>query len=157
MAEETATLTANETQSKTARDRAPHVKLTLQKSGLILEDGALRRETGDGKLVARHELEEITDIRIVKQLDGVSLLLGIGLAAIAVIAKIFIESSGWSWGVSSVVAILAALLIVGSWGVKLRLESGESVVHYNLFDLDEDNEGFVFSLVREWKRIRGEG
>ena len=83
-----------------------------------------------------------------------TLLIGLGIGALAVASKVYIESSAWGWAVSGSLALLATCLILGSWGQNLRLKSGGVVANYNLYDQDEDCQGFVLSLTNAWKKTR---
>ena len=141
----------------TVRDEAPEKvmgpRLVLPKSGIRLENGHLVRHTKDDQVIGSHALRDITGLAVVKKLDFASLVIGLGVAGGAIAAKYYIPSTGWSWVVGCVLAVVAVLFTFGSWGIRLRIEADGAVANYNLFDQDEDCQGFHLSLVNEWKRV----
>lgn len=149
MAEDVATSTAG-----TRESRLKHTCLKLPKSGILLENGELIRRAKDGTDIARHPLDEISGIHLVKSFSFTTLILGLGVGALAILAKAYIESSTWSWIVGGGLALPATCVILGSWGHTLRIESGGAVANYVLLDQDEDCEGFALSLTGVWKKSR---
>ena len=129
-------------------------QLSLPKSGLLLEDGVLVRKTADGNVIGRHPLEEISSLELVKSFSFTTLLVGLGVGALAVASKVYIESNAWSWVVGGSLALLATGLILGAWGQNLRVESGGAAADYMLCDQDADCQGFVLSLTSVWKKTR---
>ena len=127
--------------------------LAIPKSGIRLENGHLERHTKHGQVIGSHALRDITGLSVVKQLDLSCFLLGLGIVAGAVVTKYYIEFPEWSWTASCLLGVIGALFILGSWGIKLRVEADGAVAHYNLFDQDEACQGFHLSLVNEWRRV----
>ncbi len=141
----------------TSTEQAPsltNTHLSLPRSGILFEDGVLIRRTSEGTVIARHPLEEISGLQLVKSFSFSTMAVGIAVGALAVASKVYIESSWWSWVVGIGLALLATCLILGSWGQNLRIESGGAVAHYNLYDQAEDCQGFVLSLTNLWKKSR---
>ncbi len=149
MAEDVATPTTGTQESSL---RSTH--LSLPKSGILLENGALIRRTRDGTDIARHPLEEISGVQLVKSFSFTTLILGLGIGALAVVTKAYIESSAWSWIVGGGLALPATCVILGSWGLNLRVESDGAVANYVLLDQDDDCQGFTLSLTSVWKKSR---
>ena len=128
--------------------------LSLPRSGILLEDGVLVRRTKEGTDIARHPLEEISGLQLVKSFSFTTLVVGLGIGALAVATKAYIESSAWSWIVGGGLALPATCVILGSWGQNLRIESGGAVANYVLYDQDDDCQGFALSLTSVWKKSR---
>lgn len=150
MTQEVATRPKTETEETDLR--TPH--LSLPKSGLSLEGGVLVRKTREGTVIGSHPLREISGLQLVRSFSFSTLLIGLGLGAASIAAKVYIESNAWGWIVGGGLALLATCLILASWGQNLRIESGGTVANYNLFDQDEDCQGFVLSLTNVWKKSR---
>ncbi len=149
MTQEVATPTSNPSQEDKRNEN-----LALPRSGILLEDGVLVRKTKEGTVIASHPLNEISGIQLVKNFSFSTLLIGLSLGALAVVAKVYIDSNTWGWIVGGSVALLSTCLILASWGQNLRIESGGGVANYNLCDQDEDCQGFVLSLTNAWKRLQ---
>lgn len=150
MTEDVATRTSIETEQSDLKN----THLSLPKSGISLENGLLTRRTADGTTIASHPLGEISSMQLVRSFSFCTLAIGLGAGALAIAAKVYIESNTWGWIVGGGLALLATCLILGSWGQNLRIESGGVVANYNLYDQDEDCQGFVLSLTNVWKRSR---
>ena len=147
MTEEVATRT-----TETAESSLRSTHLSLPKSGILLENGDLVRRTKDGIDIARHPLEEISSLQLVKSFSFTTLALGLGIGALAVVTKAYIESNMWSWIVGGGLALPATCVILGSWGHNLRVESDGAVANYVLLDQDDDCQGFTLSLTSVWKK-----
>ncbi len=131
-----------------------NLHLSLPKSGILLEDGVLVRRTREGTDIARHPLEEISGLQLVKSFSLTTLLVGLCIGALAVATKAYIESSVLSWIVGGGLALPATCVILGSWGQNLRIESGGAVANYVLYDQEEDCQGFTLSVTSVWKKSR---
>ena len=149
MTEDVATPTTG-TEESTLRS----THLSLPKSGVLLEDGVLVRKTKDGTVIARHPLEEISGLQLVKSFSFTTLVVGLGIGALAIATKVYVESATWSWIVGGSLALASTCVILGSWGQNLRIEFGGAVANYVLYDQDEDCQGFTLSLTSVWKKLR---
>ena len=123
---------------------APEIQ--LPKTKLALRNGVLEKSDKNGTIVARHPLAKIASVHLVVKTDYAPIVMGLGVAALGVVAYQFVETPLWKWVAVIIMFLVAAIMFIVSSQQYVELKCGEDKVEYNLIDLKEENEGFVLSL-----------
>lgn len=128
--------------------------LRLDKSGLVVEDGALTKWDGTNR-VARHELAGIERVELRRHADWTAIYLAIGAAGSAVCGKLFIDSPWISWTLFGIFGFLAFVFasIVPSQRLLVRTKHGEVI--YDLADPRDHSTGFTIALKAEVEKASG--
>lgn len=121
-------------------------KLLLPRSGIQLEGRDLVRRTTDKNEISRHSLAEIDSLELSTVVYPSTITLGLGLLGTAVAARLWIESSLWSWAGCTVASLVGVLLLLGCWAPSLRLGVNGDTMEYPLLDAPADCKGFVVSV-----------
>ncbi len=130
-------------------------RLTLPRSGIVLEDGAVVRRSRTGDVIASHPLRDITSLELVRRWSPGAIVTSAIFAGAAISARLWVASGFWSWIGCLGFGALAGLLLLGSWTQVLCIETNGVTARYELVDADHDCEGFAASLRGEWMRVRG--
>ncbi|MGD0094579.1 MAG: hypothetical protein ABSE73_32110 [Planctomycetota bacterium] len=128
--------------------------LELPKSKLVYHAGVLENRTRTGKLVARHNLSDISDLRLLRKLNRSFVVLSVYFGVTAWFAY---THSGAEWlrlTATFALALIAVAFAAIAYREHLEIRSGQDYVLYDLYDGRGQNEGFVMTLKREFQRIK---
>ena len=121
--------------------------LALTKSGLYVRDQFLYKQKKDGTIIGKHDINTLTRISLIWTVDFLAITFFLGCAALAVVAKMFIHSKGWSWTTTIVMGVASLLcLIINFKKYWISMESKDGTAKYVLLDDPGELEGFVFTL-----------
>ena len=129
--------------------------LSLPKTKLILADGTLRKRGSGDEVIATFELADVKDIYCENTVDvAFPAVMSLVLAALAMIAKLYITSEGWGWTVCILCSGLAVLSLLMISGKKIFVETEDGTVGYAVQDSFDDADGFVISVKQHLKKAR---
>jgi hypothetical protein len=128
-------------------------KAELRKSKLVLHDGALEKHDDEGKIIARHELRDITALDVVWVPSYVGIIITATVGAAAFAAHTFIEVPWLRYCTAGLLVGIACLFVAGVQEQHLEVRCGEDVVRYQLNDERADNEGFVMTVKHQLRQL----
>lgn len=120
--------------------------LELAKSRLAVRGGSLVRSTAKGAVTAQFALQDIRRVATVRAWDPFGfVVLALSLGG-AMAAKTSIASAAWSWVVAVALVVVAAFSVSLLKKMRLRIDTVDGSVEYDVLDPDEDGVGFAVSL-----------
>lgn len=120
--------------------------LTLPRTRLTLRDGELVKTGDDDVVVARFPTDRIARLSLEKtHAFGTACAVVAVLGALALVARLHVESPAWSWAAIIVCAAGCALVLLGIEGRELVIKTRSGEARYPVMDVFEEAEGFVLS------------
>lgn len=120
--------------------------IQLPKSGLLVQDGFLLKRAKDGTIIGRHCLADLRDAGIRSAVDYIGVVFFVGFGALAVVAKLYLASAGWSWAGSIMLAVASLFCLAIARQPRIWIESACGRAEYAMQDDARDCEGFVLSV-----------
>ncbi|MCA8996218.1 MAG: hypothetical protein KDA80_04515 [Planctomycetaceae bacterium] len=122
-------------------------KLTLPKTGLVVEDGVLRLIKTDDQIVSEFPLADIRDIRYEKRYEILfPAILFLVFSGLAVACHTFIISDLPKWIWTILLGGVALFAFIGVEGSRIAIETSGGTVKYIVNDGQEEAQGFVLTL-----------
>jgi len=118
--------------------------LVLETAHLYITDSHLEKRDYDGRIIARHSLPLIREIKIVRKINWFTIAFCLMFSALAYVTKAYMESVLWGSVAGIVLLFLAVFSLLFFWDYELALITEEGSARYELWN--ENNEGFAASL-----------
>jgi len=118
--------------------------LVLETAHLYITDSHLEKRDYDGRIIARHSLPLIREIKIVRKINWFTIAFCLMFSALAYVTKTYMESVLWGSVAGIVLLFLAVFSLLFFWDYELALITEEGSARYELWN--ENNEGFAASL-----------
>ncbi|HYG76182.1 MAG TPA: hypothetical protein VEK08_14350 [Planctomycetota bacterium] len=123
-------------------------RIELPKTFLSFCDGVLQKTDGDGKVVTKLNLCDISKITLTWRTDTTPVVVAFVSAALAYAAYVNLEQAVWKYSLTVLLALVALICAAAANQAYLILESRGDQIEYNLNDSKEDCQGFVVTLKR---------
>ena len=122
-------------------------QLVLPKTKLTFADGRLVKLGGGQSVLATFDTKDILSFRIERTKDyPFPVALCLGLIAMMVVARTYIESAGWSWTATIVCGVMAVFAIMMIDGRKIVVETTHGAVGFLVTDQFDHAEAFVLAV-----------
>ena len=122
-------------------------RLTLPKTGLVVEGEMLRQVNSEGQVVAEFELSEIRDLRYEKSYEILfPAIMFLVFSGLAVACHTFILSDLPKWISTILLGGIALFAFLGVEGGRIAIETSGGTVKYQVDDNQSDAQGFVLTL-----------
>lgn len=129
-------------------------RIQLSKSKLFVDNHELVKTSGKGKVVARHGLRTIRDVRVVKTFEPFNVIFAAILLGVVVVAKAYIPLVVLSWVVCVLSALGAVFLLASPFKNQILIESADGEARYDVVETSEEVGGFVLSLLEQARELQ---